>query len=226
MIKVAPSVMCADYMRLGEHIRAVEEGGADWLHLDVMDGHFVPGFTFGADLIKQLRAVTHLPLDVHLMSDRPLEHMHDYLGLGIDMLTVHAEATYDLFRCVATVKRAGVRAGVALNPATPLSVLEDILPELDCVLIMTVAPGFIGQSLIPSALKKAGTLVRELKNNNMNHIQVVVDGGVKIHNIEQIAAQGIDGVVSGTGVFQLEDIPSGIREMKRRSLHVTAGSGT
>jgi ribulose-phosphate 3-epimerase len=221
MIRVAPSLIGADLLHLGDQIRRVEMGGADWLHVDILDGYFVPGFSFGAGMIEELHSFSQLPIEVHLMSARPLEHMHDFLAAGCDLLTIHVEAVADLYCGIATIKRHNIRAGVALNPATPLSVLDEILPEVDQVLIMTIIPGSSGSPLIDSCLTKAGRLVRLLKRRKLHHVQVVIDGGVTVQNIANIVAQDIDGVVSGTGIFSQLDPAEAIQEMKRLS----AGGG-
>lgn len=217
MLHIAPSIMCADLLHLGDQLTLIEQGGADWLHVDIMDGNFVPGFTFGASMVEQFQRWGTLPIEVHLMSNNPLVHMNDFLAVNCQTITIHIEATPDIYRCVATIKRRGMRAGIALNPSTPLSTLSEILPEIDQVVIMTVTPGFIGLPLIRSCLTKAGKLQQLLRRRHLEHIKVVVDGGVKIHNIADIAALGVYGVVSGTGIFAEPDPAFAIQEMKRKS---------
>lgn len=205
MCKILPSIMCANMMKVGSQVRSLENAGASALHLDVMDGHFVPGFTFGIDFVRQLREYTAMDLDVHLMSDQPLSHMTDFLQAGVSSMTIHAEVNIDLYRCILKIKRHNTKAGIALNPSTPIHVLDEILPELDYVLVMTVNPGNIGQTMIPSCMMKASKLVNHLTERGLTTTKVVVDGGIKLHNIREVSEIGVHGAVVGTGIFSFPD---------------------
>ncbi|MBF0557456.1 MAG: ribulose-phosphate 3-epimerase [Nitrospirae bacterium] len=204
MIKIAPSLLSADFLRLGEEIKAVEESGADMLHLDVMDGHFVPNITIGPGIVEAVRKVTSLPLDVHLMIERPDQFLDDFIKAGSDYLTVHIEASVHLHRTIHYIKGKGVKAMVSLNPATPLSSLDSILPDLDAVLLMSVNPGFGGQHFIPSILDKIKKLKEIITVRGLNTI-IEVDGGVKPDNIVEISAAGSDIVVMGSAFFHSGD---------------------
>ncbi|MCD6188259.1 MAG: ribulose-phosphate 3-epimerase, partial [Desulfuromusa sp.] len=191
MIKIAPSILSADFSRLGEEIRAIDHAGADYIHVDVMDGHFVPNITIGPLVVDAIRPVTELPLDVHLMIENPDQYIPDFAKAGADIIVVHAEAVRHLHRTVQLIKSLGKKAGVSLNPATSLSALDIILPELDLVLLMTVNPGFAGQSFIESSLPKIVELRHRIDTLGLP-IELEVDGGVKVDNIEKIAAAGAD----------------------------------
>jgi len=200
MKKIAPSILSADFSRLGEEIAAVEAAGADWIHIDVMDGHFVPNITIGPPVLRSLRKVTRLPFDVHLMIEKPEAHLDAFIDAGCDLLTVHLEAASHLHRTIACIKERGIRAGVSVNPATPLVLLEDILPDLDLLLIMTVNPGFGGQRFIPSMLpkiRKAKAMIAALAP----HVEIEVDGGINLDNISAVAEAGADVLVAGSAVF-------------------------
>lgn len=204
MIKIAPSILSADFMRLGAEIKTVEAAGADMLHLDIMDGHFVPNLTIGPAVVEGIRKITALPLDVHLMIEAPERYLGDFIAAGADYLTVHAEATVHLHRTVQRIKESGVRAGVSLNPATPLNALEHILADLDMVLLMSVNPGFGGQKFIPFVRDKIAALRSLLKERGLTPL-VEVDGGVKPDNAREIAAAGADVLVMGSAFFRTDD---------------------
>jgi ribulose-phosphate 3-epimerase len=213
MVKIAPSILAADFARLAEEIQRVEVGGADMLHVDVMDGHFVPNLTIGPPVVKALRAVTNLPLDVHLMVTDPDSLIPDFVAAGSNNLTVHVEACRHLHRTIQAIKDAGLQASVVLNPATPLSLLEEILPEVHMVLLMSVNPGFGGQSFIPSTLHKIRALQQEISNRKL-HVAIEVDGGVKPANARLIREAGADVLVAGTAIFAQHDYGQAIRALR------------
>jgi len=213
MKKIAPSIISADFSRLGEEISAVETGGADWIHIDVMDGHFVPNITIGPGVIGSLRKTTKLPFDVHLMIENPHRYIEDFAAAGSDIITVHVEATHHLHRSVAMIRDMGIKAGVSLNPATPLIQVEPLLADLDLLLIMTVNPGFGGQEFISSMLPKIRK-AKEMINTISPAISLEVDGGVNLENIKTIAEAGADVVVAGTSIFGSKDYRSTIAAMK------------
>ena len=209
-IQVAPSILSADFSRLGDEIRAVEAAGADIIHVDVMDGHFVPNITIGPLVVEAARKITRLPLDVHLMIENPERYIADFARAGADYLTVHAEAACHLHRLVQTIREhRGVKAAVSLNPATPLDALDYVLGEVDMVLIMSVNPGFGGQAFIPSALDKIGRLRRSIDDRKLS-VEIEVDGGVKPDNAARIAAAGADILVAGSAVFGAKDYAAAI----------------
>ncbi len=213
MQKIAPSILSADGSRLGEEIAAVEAAGADLLHIDIMDGHFVPNLTIGPGLVASLRHRTRLPFDVHLMIENPERYIDEFAKAGSDWITVHVEAAVHLHRIVHLIREKGVRAGVSLNPATPLSLVEPILPEIDLLLIMTVNPGFGGQKFIAGMLPKiaaAKRLIREAAPE----VLIEVDGGVTLKNIRSIADAGADMLVAGSSVFGSGDYAETIGAMK------------
>ena len=214
MIKIAPSILSADFARLGDEIRAIEAGGADYVHVDVMDGHFVPNITIGPLIVEAIRPITSLPLDVHLMIENPDQYVPAFARAGADIIVVHAEASVHLHRSIQLIKSLGKKAGVSLNPATSLAALAMILPELDLVLLMTVNPGFGGQSFIDGCLPKITELRRRIETLGLP-IELEVDGGVKVDNIEQIAAAGADVFVAGSAVFGAEDYQATIAKLKQ-----------
>lgn len=214
MKKIAPSILSADFSRLGEEIRAVETAGADYIHIDVMDGHFVPNITIGPLIVDAVRKVTALPLDVHLMIENPDLYIPDFAAAGADIIVVHAEAVNHLHRTVQLIKSLGKKAGVSLNPGTPLNVLDYVLEDLDLVLLMTVNPGFGGQSFIEACLPKIHSL-RAMLDRRGCEAELEVDGGVKLSNIAQIAHAGADVFVAGSAVFGSSDYTKTISELKQ-----------
>ncbi|MCA1796464.1 MAG: ribulose-phosphate 3-epimerase [Geobacteraceae bacterium] len=214
MVKISPSILSADFASLGEDVQAVERGGADYIHVDVMDGHFVPNITIGAPVVKALRPVTSLPLDVHLMIEHPDAYIPDFAAAGADIITVHQEAVPHLHRTIQLIHSFGKRAGVSLNPATPVGTLELILAEVDMVLLMTVNPGFGGQSFIPFTLEKIARMRAMIERSNRN-IELEVDGGVKATNIADIAKAGADVFVAGSAVFNGSDYARNLAELRK-----------
>ena len=198
--KVAPSVLAADFAELGSQLRAVSEAGAEWIHLDVMDGAFVPSISFGMPVIKSIRRVTDRVFDVHMMVEEPGRYVEDVKKAGADVITVHAEACKHLDRVISQIKEAGCRAGVALNPATPVSVLEHILDQVDMVLIMTVNPGFGGQKFIPYTTEKVKA-VRRLCDERGLTTDIQVDGGISAANVREVLEAGANIFVAGSAVF-------------------------
>jgi ribulose-phosphate 3-epimerase len=221
MIKIAPSILSADFARLGEEIRAVASGGADYIHVDVMDGHFVPNITIGPLVVEAVRKTTDLPLDVHLMIEDPDRYIPDFAAAGADIITVHQEATRHLHRTVQLIRGLGKRAGVSINPATPVDTLEVILEDIDLVLVMTVNPGFGGQSFIPSCLPKIAFLRREIDRRGLT-VELEVDGGVKPDNIGRIAAAGGEVFVAGSAVFNHPDYAATIAALRENAVSVKA----
>jgi ribulose-phosphate 3-epimerase len=214
MKKIAPSILSADFSRLGDEIRAVEAAGADYIHIDVMDGHFVPNITIGPLIVDAVRTVTSLTLDVHLMIENPDRYIPDFAAAGADIIVVHAEATSHLHRSIQLIKSLGKKAGVSLNPATPLNVLDYVIEDLDLVLLMTVNPGFGGQSFIDACLPKIHSL-RAMLDRRGSEAELEVDGGVKPSNIARISHAGADVFVAGSAVFGASDYAATISEMKR-----------
>lgn len=199
-IKIAPSILSADFARLGDHVQEAEAAGADWIHVDVMDGHFVPNITIGPLIVQALRPVTALPLDVHLMIEQPERYIADFARAGANCITVHVETCPHLHRTVQQIKELGVQAGVTLNPATPLEALSGILPDVDLVLIMSVNPGFGGQSYIPASTAKIARL-RQMLDDLGSPAELEVDGGVNTTTIRQVVEAGATVLVAGSAVF-------------------------
>jgi ribulose-phosphate 3-epimerase len=216
MKKIAPSILSADFSRLGEEIRAVEAGGADYIHVDVMDGHFVPNITIGPLVVEAVKKITHLPLDVHLMISNPEMYIPEFAKAGADIIVIHAEATVHLHRALQLIKSFGKKAGVSLNPGTSLSTLEYVLSDLDLVLLMTVNPGFGGQSFIEACIPKIQSLRGMLDRLGLE-TELEVDGGVKTDNIDRISHAGADVFVAGSAVFGSLDYAGTISELKRRA---------
>ncbi|MDA8079291.1 MAG: ribulose-phosphate 3-epimerase [Nitrospiraceae bacterium] len=213
MIKIAPSILSADFSRLGEEIRAAEAAGAHMIHVDVMDGHFVPNITIGPPVVESIRKITALPLDVHLMISDPDFFVADFLKAGADILTVHYEATVHLHRTVQCIRENGAKAGVSINPATPVWNLEPILPDVDMVLVMSVNPGFGGQKFIPGSIHKLRLLQKMLAEAGLS-VPVEVDGGVTPKNAAEIAAAGADILVMGSAFFGSGDYSRTMKELR------------
>jgi len=201
LIKLAPSILSADFARLGEEVAEATKAGADYIHIDVMDGHFVPNITIGAPVVASLRRWTSLPLDVHLMIEHPEQYISDFANSGANIITVHVEACPHIHRTTQLVKELGVRAGVALNPATPLSLIEEIMPHVDLVLIMSVNPGFGGQVFIPETLEKV-TRLRGMLDNKGSSAELEVDGGITIENVFGLIKAGAKVLAIGNSVFK------------------------
>ncbi len=210
---IAPSILSADFARLADEVAAVERGGADLLHVDVMDGHFVPNLTVGPPIVESLKKVTKLPLDVHLMITNADAFIADFAAAGADYLTVHVEASPHLHRTVQAIKERGVKAGVTLNPATSLHTLDEILSEVDLVLIMSVNPGFGGQQFIPSCLQKLAS-ARQMLDRARSGALLEVDGGVKVENAAQALAAGADVLVAGSAIFTSRDYAATIAALR------------
>jgi ribulose-phosphate 3-epimerase len=213
MTKIAPSILSADFANLANEIRDVEKGGADYIHVDVMDGHFVPNITIGPLIVEAIRPVTKLPLDVHLMIENPDQYIEAFIKAGADIITVHQEACVHLHRTIMMIKEQGVKAGVVLNPATPVSLIEEILPEVDMVLLMTVNPGFGGQRFIPSVLKKVEELSR-LREALELDFEIEIDGGVNIETAGLCTDAGADVLVAGSAVYNQEDRAAAIAAIR------------
>lgn len=211
MNRLAPSILSADFSKLGEQVAQIEKAGAQVIHIDVMDGHFVPNISFGATVMKSLLGKTKLPFDVHLMIEDPDKYLEDFATERTEIITVHAEACPHLHRTVQHIKSLGVRAGVSLNPATPLSALDAIFEEIDLVLLMSVNPGFGGQKFIPSAMGKIKAL-KEMKDKRNPKLEISVDGGIGLDNVKEVTDAGVQLVVAGSSVFCAPDIGQRVKE--------------
>ena len=216
MIQLAPSILSADFSQLGQQVRCIEEGGAHLIHVDVMDGHFVPNISFGAAVMKSLTGRTGLPFDVHLMIEKPDDYLEDFITPQTEYITVHQEACVHLHRTLQHIRAAGAKAGVSINPATPLCMLDEVLEEADLILIMSVNPGFGGQKMIPSTLHKIEELKRRREERGLDY-RIEIDGGVNLDNIARVAQAGTDIIVAGSAAFGAEDIAGRVRDLIRRA---------
>lgn len=213
-IEIAPSILSANFARLSDDIRVVEEAGADVIHVDVMDGHFVPNISIGIPVVQSLRKATRLPLDAHLMIENPEEYIEEFVRAGADRVLVHQEATAHLDRALAMIREFGAQAGAVINPATPVAMLADVLNKVDTVLVMSVNPGFGGQKFIPHAVEK----IRELNQWRARYngaFRIEVDGGVDLENVAELALAGANTFVAGTSIFHAPDPAGAVREIRR-----------
>lgn len=210
---LSPSLLAADFMNLEKELQEITDGGAKYLHIDVMDGHFVPSISFGMPLISSIRKKTELLFDVHLMITNPERYIEDFAKCGADIITVHAESTVHLNRVITQIKELGLKAGVAINPATPLSVLEYVLEYVDMILIMTVNPGFGGQTYIENSTKKIHDLRKMINERHLN-IDIEVDGGIKLHNVKEVLDAGANIIVAGSAVFNENTFSNASRFLK------------
>ncbi|HNW60601.1 MAG TPA: ribulose-phosphate 3-epimerase [bacterium] len=213
MTRIAPSILNADFSRLAEQIQALEAGGADWIHLDIMDGHFVPNLTFGPMVVKAIRRITALPLDVHLMISRADEFLAPFLDAGADHLTVHVEAVPHLWRTLENIRTLGAKPGVTLNPATSVSLLEPVLPLADLILIMSVEPGFGGQRFLPVACERIAQLKEWRAERGLEYL-IEVDGGVDLDTAAAAVAAGADVLVIGQAIFHQADVTAAVRQLR------------
>lgn len=214
MIRLAPSILSADFSRLGEDVSLVEQAGADIIHVDIMDGHFVPNISYGPAVMKSLCGKTKLPFDVHLMIEHPDQYLEDFMTDQTEYITVHQEACTHLHRTLQHIKSLGVKAGIALNPATPLSTLEYVLEDADLILIMSVNPGFGGQKFIPSSLRKIRQL-KALKEERGCGFTIEIDGGVSLDNVKTITDAGADLIVAGSSVFGADDVAERVKAFRK-----------
>jgi ribulose-phosphate 3-epimerase len=220
---IAPSLLSADFGRLAEEVRAVEKAGADLLHVDVMDGRFVPNITIGPPVVAAIRRCATLPLDVHLMIVEPEKYIEDFAAAGADVITVHAEATPHLQRAVARIRELGKKAGVALNPSTSMSAVEWVLSDVDMVLLMTVNPGFGGQAFIPAMTGKIELLRSQLARTSLP-VDIQVDGGIKADNVAEVVRAGANVIVSGSGIFGTKDYAKTIAQMRQNILKAASAT--
>jgi len=219
MIKLAPSILSADFARLGEQIAEVGKAGADYIHVDVMDGHFVPNITIGAPVVASLRPLTRLPLDVHLMIEHPERYISDFVEAGADIITVHVEASRHVHSTIEAIKDLGARAGVSLNPPTPLSAVDDVIRQVDLVLVMSVNPGFGGQAFIPESLPRIAEM-RKMIDSRKPGVELEVDGGINAENAPEIVKAGAEVLVAGNSVFRAGD---GIKRAMQRLREAVSG---
>lgn len=216
MTKIAPSILSANFLKLEEEIKAAESAGADMLHIDIMDGHFVPNITIGPSIVSSIRKITSLPLDVHLMIEQPDRYLQDFIKAGADYLTVHYEASVHLHRTVQSIKESGVKSGVSINPATPVWNLENILSDVEIILVMSVNPGFGGQEFILNSIDKIKTLKKLIRDKGLS-VQIEVDGGLKLDNVSKVISAGADIIVMGSAFFNSQDYVATIKKFREIS---------
>ena len=217
MVKIAPSILSADFARLGDEVKRLHDGGADIIHIDIMDGHFVPNITIGPMVVEAIRSVTDLPFDVHLMMDNPMDFISAYIEAGAYGITVHGEVLPHLHCAVKYIKRIGVKAAVDINQSHPLIILDYVLDDIDMVLIMTVNPGFGGQKFIPVMMEKIRRLA-DIRNKSGLDFPIQVDGGIGLENINEVVKAGADIIVAGSAVFKSDDVGAVIRALKEEAL--------
>lgn len=217
MIKIAPSILSADFAKLGEEIKEVEHAGADYIHVDVMDGHFVPNITIGPLIVNAIRPITKLPLDVHLMIEQPDLYIAEFANAGADIITVHVEACRHLHRSIQLIKSQGIKAGVVLNPHTPIESILHVLDDIDMVLLMTVNPGFGGQAFIPQVVPKIKQLSDIIKTRNLS-IEIEVDGGINEETAKLVVDAGASVLVAGSAVFNKADRRKAIQDLKKATI--------
>jgi len=221
-LKIAPSILSADFSRLGEEVGAVDQQGADWIHVDVMDGQFVPNITIGPLVVRALKKITQKTLDVHLMIVEPERFVEDFAKAGADIITVHAEACTHLHSTLNQIRSLGVKAGVSLNPHTPPEILDYVLDQLDLILVMSVNPGFGGQKFIPAALDKIRKIEAKLIERGLRaSVDIEVDGGVKANNAGEVAAAGANALVAGSAVFKADDYGAAMRAIREAAIKAT-----
>src|SRR5262245_35123780 len=223
MVEIAPSILSADFTRLGEQIATVETAGASIIHVDVMDGHFVPNLTIGPFIVNWIRKATHLPIDAHLMIENPDQFIGAFAQSGATMISVHPEATYHLHRTISYIRQAGCQAGVVLNPAKPIAMIEEILDDVDYVLLMSVNPGFGGQKFIPSSLDKLRRL-RDTIRSRGRRARIEIDGGIGVENAAEVVAAGAEILVAGSAVFGVPD-PAGALQALLKAASIGTGRG-
>ncbi|HSQ89665.1 ribulose-phosphate 3-epimerase [Romboutsia sp.] len=216
MIKLAPSILSADFARLLEDVKKVENAGCEYLHIDVMDGHFVPNITLGPAIVKSLRKNVNMVFDAHLMIENPDQYIKDFVDAGCDLIVVHQEACRHLHRTIQNIKSHGIKAGVALNPATPIESIKNVLHDVDMVLIMTVNPGFGGQSFIESMIPKIEELKGIIEKRNLN-VDIQVDGGIKPENVDKVVKAGANIIVAGSAIFNSNDIQEAVDLFRKNS---------